>query len=263
MTWNAAHRDRLRHRPEVGAGAASVLARLVDLQREVRDRAPEVHEGEAVRRAAVGEAPVVDLDRPVDVDVIGGGAESGDLGVVADLELQRGLGGAVVTGKEVDGVPAAAHLVVALLIGERVERALDLGQGSVGAEDLNVGAEVRVERIDRSRWCRVRRRGDERARDESDTGRCGGESSGSGAEVGGFVRGHAKVLSVEKQPAAGAPRYLQDCNHSWERFQGSVAARCIRLSAVGARRGVRRRGSRSVLCRRGAGCGRDRHGGVG
>ena len=62
----AAHRHRLRDGPEVRRGAAAVLAGGVDVQRQVGERAPEVDEREAVARAAVGEAAVVDLDLAVD-----------------------------------------------------------------------------------------------------------------------------------------------------------------------------------------------------
>ena len=45
---HAAQRGRLRGRPEVGRGAAAVLAGAVDVDREVGQRAPEVVEGDAV-----------------------------------------------------------------------------------------------------------------------------------------------------------------------------------------------------------------------
>jgi hypothetical protein len=71
------------------ADAGSRPARRVDVDREVGQGAPEVDEREAVARAAVVEAAVVDLDLAVDRHVGRRGAEAGDLGVVADLELQR------------------------------------------------------------------------------------------------------------------------------------------------------------------------------
>ena len=102
------------------------------MQREVRDRAPEVHEREAVRRAAVGEAAVVDLDLARDVDVLGRRAEAGDLGVVADARLQRIVRGAVGAGKEEHAVARGRHLGVALRVGELVEHRLHLAERRVG-----------------------------------------------------------------------------------------------------------------------------------
>ena len=63
---------------------------------------------------------------PVMVTSSGEAPEAGDLGVVADLELQRRPSVAVIAGQEVHGVPRGRHLGIALRVGERVERRLDL-----------------------------------------------------------------------------------------------------------------------------------------
>ena len=87
-----AHRRRLRDRPELGPSLAARAAGDVD--RQVRQRSPEIVERDAVRGARrAREALVVDVDGTVDDHVIGRRAEAGDLGVVADLEDQR-IGGA-------------------------------------------------------------------------------------------------------------------------------------------------------------------------
>ena len=97
--------DRLGDGPEVGRCPAAVLAQALTLIVRLRQRAPEVDQREAVARAAAVQAPVVDLDLAVDGHVGRRGAQAGDLGVVADLDLQRLRGGAVGAGLEQQRVP--------------------------------------------------------------------------------------------------------------------------------------------------------------
>ena len=139
-----AHRDGLAHRPEVGRGTAAVLPRGVDRDGEVGDRAPEVVEGDAVARAAVAQAAVVDLDLAVDDDVTGLRAQPGDLGVVADLDLQRLARRAVGAGPEEQAPAVGAHLVVDLRGVHGVGRGLDLARRHARVEDQHVRPEPGV-----------------------------------------------------------------------------------------------------------------------
>ncbi len=138
----AAHRDRLRDGPEVRRRTAAVLALGVDVDGQVGQGAPEVDQGEAVAGAAVGEAAVVDLDLAVDDDVGGRRAEARDLGVVADLDVQGLLGGAVGARFEQERVPAGAHLVVHAGGVGGVDGGLDLGDRRARVEHPDVRAEV-------------------------------------------------------------------------------------------------------------------------
>ncbi len=216
------HRDRLRHGPEVGALAASVLARLVHLDGEVREGAPEVVERDAVARAAAFEAAVVDLDGAVDGDVVGGCPEPGHLGVVPHLELQRRLGRAVVAGEEVDGLSCGGHLGIAQLIGEGIHGALDLGERGVGAEDLYVRPEVRMQRVDGLRGSGLRGGGRECAGEEREARGACGDAPPPGSRVRMCERNHAGAspLRVCARRAPLRIRWfvpiglLQDCTES-------------------------------------------------
>ncbi len=91
----------------------------------------------------------------------------------------------------------AAHFGITLLVGESVERALDLTEGSVRTEDLHVGAEVRIQRVDGLRWCRLRGTRDECSAEEGEAG-CGcGKPPPPGVLLGEFRHRHAMVLSIE------------------------------------------------------------------
>ena len=72
---------------------------------------------------------------PLIVTSVGRGAQAGDLGVVADLQLQRLLGGAVDTRLEQERVAVRAHLVVDLLGVDRVEGCLNLADRHARIED--------------------------------------------------------------------------------------------------------------------------------
>ena len=80
-------RRGLRHRPEIRAcgtaGPAGLVAGHVD--REVRQRAPEVVERDAVGAKAL----VVDIDLAVYDDIAGVQPEAGHAGVITDLEDER------------------------------------------------------------------------------------------------------------------------------------------------------------------------------
>ena len=157
-----AHRDRLAHRPEVRAPPAAVLPGRVDPDRQVRQRAPEVVQRDAVAGAAVREAAVVDLDLAVDDHVTRLRAQPRDLGVVADLDLQRLAVGAVRAGPEEQAPPVRAHLVVDLRGTDRIGCGLDLTRRHARVEDQHarpepaVGAQGRVGRGRHPR-CRCRR----------------------------------------------------------------------------------------------------------
>ena len=153
---------------------------------EVGDAAPEVVEGEAAHELGVGrvvEALVVDLDRAVDDDVAGLRAEADDLGVVADLDLQRLGLGAVHAGLEEQGVAVAAHLGADLRGVDGVDGRLDLAdrharvehRGARGRGRGPSGRRGRAER--RSRW--RRRRGSARRRRRG-PGRAGGAAAPRG-----------------------------------------------------------------------------------
>ena len=141
-----AHRHRLRDRPEVRGRAAAVLTGRVDAQRQVRERAPEVDERDAVARAPAVEAAVVDLDLAVDRHVRRGRAQAGQFGVVAHLQLQRLPRAAVDARLEQERVAVRAHLGVDLLRMDRVDRRLDLGHRHARVEDDHVRAEGRRRR---------------------------------------------------------------------------------------------------------------------
>src|SRR5262249_13467140 len=78
------HRRRLRDSPEVARGSAA--GQTHDVDRQVRQRAPEVDECDAV---VWGQAAVVDVDVAVDGDVGRRRAQASYLGVVAHLEDER------------------------------------------------------------------------------------------------------------------------------------------------------------------------------
>ncbi len=121
----------------------SDLAGHVDGQ--VRQRTPEVVQREAVDRVRwVGgvETPVVDVDVTVDGDVGRRRTEAGDLRVVADLEDQRIVGGAVGPRLEQQRIALCAHLVVDLLRVDGIDRGLDVGDRHGRVEDLHVRTEV-------------------------------------------------------------------------------------------------------------------------
>ncbi len=138
-----AHRHGLRDGPEVRRGAAAVLPERVDVQRQVGERAPEVDERDAVARAAVAQAAVVDLDLAVDRHVGRRSTQAGDLGVVAHLHLQR-LGGSAIDARlEQERVAVRAHLCVDLLGVDGVDGRLDLTDRHARVEDGHVRAEGR------------------------------------------------------------------------------------------------------------------------
>ncbi len=140
---DAAQRGGLRGGPEVGGRAAAVLAGAVDVDREVGQRAPEVVERDAVGLGrAVGEAAVVDLDLAVDHGVGRARAEPGDLGVVADLDLQRLGRGAVGARQEEQAPPLRRHLGVDLLLPDRVRTRADLRDRHRRVEDDDPVTEV-------------------------------------------------------------------------------------------------------------------------
>ena len=149
--------------------AAAVLARRVDVDRQVGQGAPEVDQREAVARAAVGEAAVVDLDLAVDDDVGRRGAQAGDLGVVADLDLQRLLGGAVGARLEQVRVAVGAHLVVDLR-GVRRRRASPGSRltGMLGSKTVTFGPRFAVPECSRGGCGGRSRRGGEGRHDEAE-----------------------------------------------------------------------------------------------
>ena len=153
---DAPHRRGLRGRPEL-SGLAASLARDVDGQ--VRHRAPEVHE----RGAAVGEALVVGIDRAVHADVVRRAAESGNLLVVAHLEVERIRGGSVGARHEEQRVALGPELVRELLGGDCVDGRLDRARRHARIEDLHVRAEV-----GRGGRGGMRRRGGTRDRERPD-----------------------------------------------------------------------------------------------
>ena len=106
------------------------------------------------------QAPVVDVDVAVDGDVGRRRAQAGHLGVVAHLEDERVGSAAVGAGLEQQCVALRAHLVVDLLVGDGVDRCLDLARRHAGVEDHHVRAEVR-----RIEWI-CRRRATDRQRNQ-------------------------------------------------------------------------------------------------
>ena len=133
--------DGLRDGPEVRGRAAAVLPERVDVERQVRQRAPEVDEREAVARAPAVEATVVHLDLAVDRHVRRRGAQPGDLGVVAHLDLQRLRRAAVDARLEEERITVRAHLGVDLLGVNRVDGRLDLPDRHARVEDDHVRPE--------------------------------------------------------------------------------------------------------------------------
>ncbi len=154
-----AHRHGLRNRPEVRRRATAVLPERVDIERQVGERAPEVDERDAVARAPALEAAVVHLDLAVDRHIGRRGTQTGDLGVVAHLDLQRLGGTAVDAGLEQERIAVRPHLGVDLLRVNRVEGRLDLPDRHARVEHDHV-------RPERSR--RRGRRGSTRARTRSE-----------------------------------------------------------------------------------------------
>lgn len=148
--------------------------------------------------AALADAPVVDLDLSGDRHVGGRGAEAGDLGVVAHLDLQRRAGRAVGTWLEQECVARGAHLGVRLDIGDGVQLRLDLRQRHARVEDRDVGAE-RLGGL-RRRGLDGGRRGRERASGQTQEQDCGEEAPAGGpgrarlAWHHGFVESHGGQL---------------------------------------------------------------------
>jgi len=89
----------------------------VDIQRQIRERPPEVVGSVADAAGTL----VEDVDRTIDYDVTRLGAEPRDLGVVADLEVQWVGSGTVGARLEEDRVALAAELIRNLLGRDRVE----------------------------------------------------------------------------------------------------------------------------------------------
>ena len=146
---DAADRSGLRDRIEVvGVGAARilrrrrgvgrVLARQVDVERQVRQRPPEV-----VEPCAAAEALVERDDGAVDDDVVRAEPKTCDAHVVAHLEDERVRRRAIRAGLEEERVALAPKLVVHLQARHRVERRLDLPLGHGRVENDDVWAEVR------------------------------------------------------------------------------------------------------------------------
>ena len=132
------HRGGLGDGPEVRRCTTAVLTGCVDVQGEVRKRAPEVDEGVAVARAPALETAVVHLDLAVDRHVSRRRAQAGDLGVVAHLQLQGLRRTAVDTRFEQKRIAVCPHLGVDLLRMDRVEGRLDLADRHARVEDDHV-----------------------------------------------------------------------------------------------------------------------------
>ena len=167
----ATHRHGLRDSPEVRGGATAVLPEGIDVQRQVGKRAPEVDEGETVARAPVVEAAVVDLDLAVDRDVPRRRTQTGELGVVAHLQLERLVGSAVDPRLEQERVTVRAHLGVDLLGMDRVDGCLDLADRHARVEDEHVRAKPSRRRCGargRSTGTRTQQERDQNQRERKD-----------------------------------------------------------------------------------------------
>ena len=138
---DATHRRGLRHGPEFAVIAAEVRGGHVYGQ--VRQGAPEVSE----RNAVVGRsALVVHVNGPVDDNVVRGGAEARNGGVVADLKIKGGAGASICAGHEQQSVALRSELVGNLLVGDRVDDRLDLTCRHAGVKDRHVRSEIRRRR---------------------------------------------------------------------------------------------------------------------
>ena len=145
---HAAHGCRLRDGPELGVGPATGIG-SGRVDREVGQRPPEVVQGEAGAR---GVALVEHVDRPVDRDVTRVAAQTGDLGVVPDLDVERLRRRTVCSRLEEQRIPLGPELVAHLLGRDRIEGRLDVAHRHRRVEHIDVRAEVGVAR------CRDRRR---------------------------------------------------------------------------------------------------------
>ena len=96
------------------------------------------------------DALVVDVDGPVDDDVVRGEAEARHGGVVADLKIERGGAGSIGAGLEQQRVALSSELVGDLLVGDRVDGRLDLARRHAGVEDHHVRSEIRRRRANQT-----------------------------------------------------------------------------------------------------------------
>src|SRR5436305_12528829 len=118
---DATHRGRLGDGPELAGIAAE--ARRGHVDRQVRQRPPEVIERDAVART---QAAIADVDRAVDDDVIRRQPEAGHRGVVADLEIEWVRRRAISSRLEQQRVALSAEFVADLLSGDGINGSLDL-----------------------------------------------------------------------------------------------------------------------------------------
>ena len=141
------------------------------------------------------ETPVVDVDVAVDRHVTRVPAQTGHLGVVADLDDERVGGRPVDTGLEQQGVALGPHLVVDLLRVDRVGGGLDLGRRHARVEHLDVRSEVDRPGPGRGgRRRRIHRAGHEPGQQES-------EEAGQHTGEGPRRRGSAHVRNIPCESA--------------------------------------------------------------
>lgn len=137
----------MRDSPEFGRGTAA--GQTGDVDREVRQRAPEVVERDAV--GGVGaKALVVRINVAIDGDVGRRGAQACHLGVVAHLEVEWAGSAPVSAGHEQQSVPLRSELVGDLLVGDGVDGCLDLTRRHARVKDRHIRSEVRRRRANQT-----------------------------------------------------------------------------------------------------------------